>query len=263
MVDAPGPAPSARSYFAATYDEDRRAIVLFGGDTAAGASDETWEWDGEAWTSFDVAGPGALMSASLAFDPASGTSLLYGGNEDEGEAHGETWAWDGSTWTRLARRGPEPVRWPAAMVADTARRSMVLYGGHQVVDLELPAALGDTWEWTGRSWALRFDASRPGPLVNAQAIAHPQLGIVLVGGSDLERASGDVWHWDGDQWLTIAPDVFPARQAFGLAYDAARDTIVLTGGIVRPGSLERHQDVWEWTGDPNTKAVRVFQRPPA
>ena len=33
----------------------------------------------------------------------------------------------------------------------------------------------------------------------------------------------------------MAQGVFPARQAFGLAYDAARDTVVLTGGIVRAG----------------------------
>ena len=42
----------------------------------------------------------------------------------------------------------------------------------------------------------------------------------------------------------------PPRQAFGLGYDQQRDVVVLTGGLVEPGSVERHQDVWEWAGGP-------------
>jgi len=263
VVEASGPAPSARSFFSATYDAARGVVVVFGGDTSAGASEETWEWDGRAWTSFAEGAPGALMSASLAFDPTSGTSVLYGGNDDLGEPRGETWAWDGATWTRLAERGPEPIRWPAASVADTPGGGVVLYGGHQVVDESLPPALGDTWVWGGRSWEPRPDAAGPGDLVNAQALVHPRLGTLLVGGSDMARPSGDVWHWDGGRWDLLARGVFPPRQAFGLAYDEARDTVVLTGGIVRPGELERHQDVWEWSGDPHEKAVRVDARSPA
>ena len=60
-----------------------------------------------------------------------------------------------------------------------------------------------------------------------------------------------------------AQGVFPARQAFGLAHDAGRDVLVLTGGLVEPGSTQRHQDVWEWSGDPNARAVQVDAREPA
>ena len=176
------------------------------------------------------------MSASLAFDPASGTSLLYGGNEDErrgargdlglGRLHldspGSARPGAGAVAGRDGRRHRTRARWSSTAVTRSSTWSS-----------RRPWATPGSG--SGRSWALRFDKSRPGPLVNAQAMAHPQLGIVVAGGSDLERAAGDVWHWAGDQWLAIAPDVFPARQAFGLAYDAARDTIVLTGGIVRPG----------------------------
>jgi len=61
----------------------------------------------------------------------------------------------------------------------------------------------------------------------------------------------------------MAKRVFPPRQAFGLAYDEARDTVVLTGGIVQPGSVERHQDVWECSGEPEKRAVQVDSRSPA
>ncbi len=66
----------------------------------------------------------------------------------------------------------------------------------------------------------------------------------------MARESGDVWRWDGTGWHRIGEDVFPRRQAFGLAYDAGRRVVVLSGGVVEPGSAQRHQDVWEWSGDP-------------
>jgi hypothetical protein len=263
LVETSGPAPSARNFFSATYDRTRDVVVLFGGDTGSGASGETWEWDGRAWTSFDAAGPGALMSTSLVFDPESATSVLYGGNDEAGETRSQTWAWDGRRWSRLAQRGPSPNRWPAAAVPDPGNGTLMLYGGHQVADEQLPPALGDTWEWDGRAWTVRTDASGPGDLVNAAGLVHPRFGTLLVGGSDMDQLSGDVWRWDGDRWRLLAEDVFPPRQAFGLAYDEARDTVVLTGGVVQPGSVERHQDVWEWSGEPREQAVLVDDRAPA
>ena len=89
VVDAPGPAPSAAQLLRrGATTRTAASIVLFGGDTAAGASAETWEWDGAAWTAFEGAGPGARCRPSLAFDPASGTSVLYGGNERGGRRPG-------------------------------------------------------------------------------------------------------------------------------------------------------------------------------
>lgn len=51
------------------------------------------------------------------------------------------------------------------------------------------------------------------------------------------------------------PDPAPAPGVRG--YDAERDVVVMTGGLVQPGSTERHQDVWEWSGDSDAPAVGV------
>ena len=48
-VEAPGPAPTARSFFAAAHDPVRDVVVVYGGEDADGVSDETWEWDGTVW----------------------------------------------------------------------------------------------------------------------------------------------------------------------------------------------------------------------
>ena len=245
--------PVTRNYFSAAYDEDRDVVVLYGGDAVDTETTTVWEWDGEGWSSSRPAGPEPRMAAAMTYDAGARSVVLYGGDSG-GEVKGDTWGWDGAGWTRLAVRGPEPVRWPAAFVG--AGEEVVLLGGHQIVE-DLPPALADTWVWDGR-WRPVPDAGGPGVLVNGGAVEHPTLGTLVVGGSDMDAANGDVWRWAGERWELLAEDVFPERQAFGIGYDAQRDVVVLTGGVVAPGSTARHQDVWEWSGDPATPAERVF-----
>ena len=154
-VEPSGPAPSARSFFAATYDPAREVVVLFGGDTAAGASDETWEWDGGAWRGVRRArARRALMSAALAYDPASGDqSCCTAATSTRASLHGETWAWDGLQWGMIAGRGPgaDPV------AGRDGRRSASVTRWSSTADTRwstrtLPAALGDTWVWADGRW---------------------------------------------------------------------------------------------------------------
>ncbi len=257
-VPATGDVPPQRAYFGTAYDAGRRVVVLYGGDVEPQQSAIVWEWDGETWSSHDVAGPGPRLSSALTYDDA-GQVVLYGG-DDQGEIHNDTWGWDGQRWERLATDGPRPPRWPGAFV-DVEGSGPLLIGGHQVVDEDLPAALGDTWVWDD-GWQEVADAGAPPRLVNAKAVVHPEHGTLLVGGADLQAASGDVLRWNGSGWELFAENVFPERQAFGLAYDAGRDVMVLTGGVVEPGQTDRHQDVWEWSGDPAEPAVQVLDAPP-
>ncbi|GAA2131600.1 kelch repeat-containing protein [Nocardioides bigeumensis] len=253
-VDAPD-GPTGRNFVAVAVDPTTGDVVLHGGLTVDGVSDETWVYDG-AWTRVEGPGPGPRASATMAHDETSGRTLLYGG-DDGSEQHGDTWAFDGATWQRLAEDGPDPVRWPAAMETDPDG-GVVLYGGHQVVDEDAPLALGDTWRWDGGGWREVPGASQPGPLVNAAMVVHPAHGLLLLGGGDVRsRERGRVWRWTGAQWRALPPGLLPGRQAFGAAYDADQAVVVLTGGLVEPGSTERHQDTWVWSGDPGDPAQQV------
>ena len=258
-VTPEGAVPSARNFAAVAMDPERDVLLLHGGLTPDGVSDETWTWDGEAWSlvASGSDGPGPRSAPSMAYDGASGRVLLYGG-DDGTTQHNDTWAWAGAAWERVAAEGPTPVRWPAFMEYDPASESVVLYGGHQVVDEAAPIAVGDTWVWAGDRWRAARGAGQPGPLLNANGVAHPTHGLLLVGGADAaSEETGRAWTRGDSTWEALPADVVPARQAFGLAYDEERDVVVLTGGIVEPGSTERHQDVWEWSGDPATPAVEV------
>ena len=255
-IEPDGDRPSARNFAGITWDDAHGELVLYGGLTPDGASDETWTWDGAAWSRATRLGPGPRSSPSLAYDATSRRVLMYGG-DDGGPQYDDTWAWDGSAWARVAIDGPTPTRWPAFFEQDPESGSPVLYGGHQVVE-DAPPAIGDTWVWVGDRWRPIRGADQPGPLVNANGVVHPDHGLLLVGGSDFNEETGRVWRWMGTAWQPLGEDVMPPRQAFGLVYDEQRDVVVLSGGVIEPGSVERHQDVWEWEGDPGVPAVPLL-----
>ncbi len=244
--------PSWRNFASVAYDSDRGVILLHGGLQGRGAPmDETWEWDGETWVGNKVAGPGGREGASMAYDRARRLTVLVGGADERG-IRSDTWGWDGGTWRRLADGGPS-ARFPGFLEFDQAHGNLVLYGGHAI---DGPTALGDTWLWDGTSWRRSSAQSAPGPRVNTNAIFHTRLGrLVMIGGGSDTAAREEIWAWNGANWTRLADTDLPPRQGNGLAYDQARDRVVLTGGLDQPGTPTRYQDVWEWDG---SRFARVF-----
>jgi hypothetical protein len=239
-------APRWRNFASTAYDSDRGVLVVHGGLQEGGELlSETWEWDGTTWRKFTGDGPGGREGAGMAYDAERKVTLLFGGFGAD-DVHGDTWAWNGTAWRRLTDAGPSP-RAPSLMEFDPVRRNVVLYGGH-VVGQSL-VMVADTWVWDGRGWR-RLDAdSPPGPRVNAPGAFHAGLGRMLIVGGGSETATlQDMWGWDGSTWAKVETSGQPTRQAHGVAYDPARQRLVLTGGLDRPGAAERYQDVWEWAG---------------
>lgn len=126
-------------------------LVLFGGASCPELCDtfyrDTWTWDGESWTRvFPGSAPRARYGGAMAFDPATRTTVLFGGLGYRG-FYGDTWEWDGAQWTRL-RTGMSPgARYAVRMAYDSERRELVLFGG-----LAEGMWLGDTWTWDGVTW---------------------------------------------------------------------------------------------------------------
>ena len=80
---SPATSPPTRWGAAMAYDAATSTVVLFGGDhqipLGLGLAD-TWAWDGSAWTEQSPAtSPSARSAASLAYDAATGTVVLFGG----------------------------------------------------------------------------------------------------------------------------------------------------------------------------------------
>src|SRR5262249_44196351 len=138
--------PSAREGSAAAYDGGRQKTVLFGGKSPG----DTWEWNGTSWTQRTSGEPSPRFEHAMAYETIRGKTVVFGGHSGGGmlgtDYSGDTWEWDGTTWTQRATTGPSP-RLRSAMVYDSARQKVVLFGGMVPCSCGNRNAIyyGDTW----------------------------------------------------------------------------------------------------------------------
>ncbi|MCB9854669.1 MAG: hypothetical protein H6818_03200 [Phycisphaerales bacterium] len=148
----------------------------------------------------------------------------------------------------LRTQGEIPDRCQPAMAFDVERGVTVLFGG----DFANGGGLrGDTWEWDGTSWTQANPD--PAPIARAShAMAYDSLRhqVLLFGGNALPNSGGeglnDLWAWDGNAWTLLASEGPGPRLRASMAYDVARDRVVLFGGATTDG--EPLSDTWEWDG---------------
>ncbi len=144
-------------------------------------------------------------------------------------------------WVLRDPGGLVPGRYGHALVYDSARSRLVLFGGYG------GGLLGDTWEWDGAAWTQRTPAaSPPARQVHALAYDSARSRVVLFGGEVGVSPVGDTWEWDGAAWMQRTPAASPpARYLHALAYDSAGSRVVLFGGYNGASFLG---DTWEWDG---------------
>ena len=97
--------PSPRGSASMAYDPDSAQLVLFGGfGSAYGVyPDDTWDWNGTAWTQMSPAtSPPGRGAAAMAYDPDIGQLVLFGGYSAPTLLN-DTWNWNGSTLARHLR----------------------------------------------------------------------------------------------------------------------------------------------------------------
>ncbi|HEY2576239.1 MAG TPA: hypothetical protein VGI74_08035, partial [Streptosporangiaceae bacterium] len=94
-----------------------------------------------SWTQqIPAASPSARSNSTMAYDAATSTTVLFGG---QGTAtFGDTWTWDGTTWTQQHPAASPPSRVAPVLAYDTASGNAVLFGGNNTT-----GDLDDTWTW--------------------------------------------------------------------------------------------------------------------
>ncbi len=89
--------------------------------------------------------------------------------------------------------------------------------------------------------------------------------VYLYGGYLEDGMAGDaLWRYAGGEWEAVCDPCPPGRRvAHGLAYDAARDRIILVGGVAAdPASSTPLDDTWAYT-DAGWAELSPTTRPPA
>ncbi len=225
----PSSSPSGRSAHAMAYDAARQRIVLFGGSASSNSLNDTWEWDGTTWVQrTPPTTPSVSFGHAMVYDTSRQRVVLFDGSA--------TWEWDGTSWTELMPVTSPPI-FNYAMAYDAARQRIVLFGQRYSGTISY-----DTWEWDGTNWFRCLPLATP-PLSHILAYDPIRQRIAFIGNSSSNQTT---WEWDGTIWTerTLATNL-PYRSGYGVAYDTARQRVVLFGGSSVGSYLN---DTWEWDG---------------
>ena len=230
---AGGSSPGARTDTHMEHLAGASGLVLFGGHHGDMGGNQ-----GQTWTR--VSGTWGMQSPSMeptprsafafAVDTTRNVAVLFGGNS--GSLTNQTWEYDGSTWANVtpASGSPDPTQ-EARMAYDAFRQRMILFGGQTGSGYN-----ADTWEWNGTAWSMVSTSNAPSARGTHGMVYHAGLqGILVFGGaaSSVGTYTNDLWFFDGSDWVPMTPGgTAPSRRRqVQMAYDVARDEVVLYGGL--------------------------------
>lgn len=118
------------------------SLILFGGWSGGAARNATWAYAAGAWSQLSLPhSPPPSCNGSMAYDPASGLLLAFGGSSSA-----STWGFNGTDWSLVALAGAAtpPPRVHAQMLFDSEGPFVELFGGTPPSG---GAALADFWAW--------------------------------------------------------------------------------------------------------------------
>jgi len=234
--------PPARRNAGMVYDPIRQEVVLFGGYNTVGlpSHGDTWVWNGTTWAQKSPAtAPSGRGGPAMTWDEERGEAVLWGGALSGGSTN-DTWVWNGTNWTQKS---------PATSPGSSSLRAMGFDPVSRKVVLARTSSSGttttrETWSWDGTNWTLRGAGLFDSGAMMAFSLADG--GLVLMGGN---TSSAYLWNDAASSWTLLTATRFPTARASGvLAYDSARDALVVSHGSFTSGSAVLIADTFERRG---------------
>ena len=175
--------------------------------------------------------PLGVYGSAMAYDPNSGTVILFGGEyQSYGVESNETWSWDGNSWTQLSPSTSPPRRRFGSMAYDSTLGGLVLFGGKQYDGSYHGYYLNDTWLWDGSNWQQLSSSVSPSAR-SVDLVENPGGGVFLHGGQagkDGCCIKSDSFVFANGQWTEVTTSGGPGSiQGHQMVYDSTNDQVLL------------------------------------
>jgi len=214
--------PPVRRFSAMVYDQTLKKTVLYGGFEDPAYNDQTWTWDGTAWTQQKNNPAPSRSLASMWYDPILKKTILYGGigrltTLDRITRYADMWSFDGAGWTDMKITATPGARYGAQAQVDPRTGHTVLFGGLKVntdaamVQTQVYAA--DTWEWDGTAWKQIATAAAPPARENGEIAWDPSRQTLSLLGGWSGHLMSDLWDYNGSTWSVFSESLRRRRPA--------------------------------------------------
>ncbi|HTT35794.1 MAG TPA: hypothetical protein VMH78_08030 [Thermoplasmata archaeon] len=234
--------PSAREGMGLAYDGADGYVVLFGGLAGQYKTDlqmadvclnDTWTYRAGVWTNLSIAGPPPACTPAMAYDPADGRVIEYGGIQTLAQntyalsTNNETWTFVHGRWTNLSALANPWVDTFSMMTYDPDLGAIVLFGLHyQKSSGGTVTPEGLTWEFLDGGWE-RIPTDED-PL---------QWSDVYLNGLTFDQADGyllllvdnKTWAFIGGDWALVGLVPDDLIGPLGLSFDPKMNETVLFG----------------------------------
>ena len=219
--------PSNRVFPAMCWDAANGYVLLYGGFPGfGGAPNETWRWNGTAWTRQLTTGPtywsSQPSSVAMTFHPPANQVVMV--------QDGSTFLWTGTDWLlHPAFLGPTGQGAPChvALAHDPVRNQTVCFLGARF-NSGIQAAM-QTYVWDGFGWSPRPTAVVPMFYENPTLAWDPAAGRLLLGVNGGGNAA--FYEWTGTNWQQRLPAGAPTAAGV-LATDTAQQKLVMFDGVM-------------------------------
>lgn len=264
--------PSPRSLACMAFDSDHERIILFGGLTANGTVNDTWQCVNSngvsTWSRLNTLHtPSRRAGAMMVFSPRTSEEpsqmILFGGSSTGvgSSLNNETWSLNldeqNPDWIKINYSSLTPLtrRAYGTMTFDSAKTSgqIILFGGLN----DQGTILNETWSFDVKTqtWTqlnLQNASGLPLPRYFASMAYDPIIQKTVLFGGTNGSAFADTWTYSGvsNKWAKVKPSVSPvARYNASMAFESLSSTtgnIILFGGLNADNKLLN--DTWSFDG---------------